>query len=134
MVRIAEKLMLLAGALLVLAACGGAGPPHSSYFVVDFLPSTPTASAAGVTALGNAVDTASSKTPSYIVVDAAEPPGDAEPAIEKARADAVVAAFIRAGIDKKRISVELRPVSNQGYQERKDSVIVQLGYGARPQP
>ena len=129
--RISARLLTSWAAAAVLAGCG-ATPPHSDYFVVAFLSGAPALSQPGLEALDNAVRMALRSRPRFIAVDGAEPPGSVAPPLEKARGDAIVAAFTKAGIDPRLIELEMRPMTEQGYTERKDSFIVQLGYGAPP--
>ena len=82
----------------------------------------------------NAVRQATRDTPRFIAVDGAEPAGGAEPALEKQRAQTILDAFAKAGIDQRLIRVDLRPATEKGYAERKDSFYIQLGYGEKPQP
>jgi hypothetical protein len=128
----AKRLTILLLACALTASCGSK-PTHSDYFIVAFLPGTPAPSEEGVAALGNAVRQAGRDAPRFIAVDGAEPAGAAEPALEKQRGQAIVDAFARAGIDRSLIHVDLRPATEKGYAERKDSFTVQLGYGEMPQ-
>ncbi|MGH7091327.1 MAG: hypothetical protein ACREFQ_20740 [Stellaceae bacterium] len=112
----------------LLAACGSTAPPHSEYFVIEFLPGTPAPSGAGVDALGAAVADAKRAPPARIVIEGAKPADGVEPVIERQRTEAVFAAFARGGVDTKRIEVRLLPTTPQGYAQRRDSLIVRLGY------
>jgi hypothetical protein len=119
------KLMALplAGAL---AACGTT-PPHSEYFVVSFLPGTPSPSAEGVDALGNAVADARGSHPREVVIEIAAPPPGGEPALDNARVAAIAKEFTLRGIDANTIHAEPRHVDN--YAAEKDTVVVRLAYG-----
>ena len=128
---ITKRLTILALACALAASCG-TEPPHSYYFAVAFLPGTPAPAEEGVEALGNAVRQASRAAPRFIAVDGVEPEG-ADPALEKARAQAIVAAFAKAGVDTRLIRTDIRPAEEKNYAERKDSFLIQLGYGP-PQP
>jgi hypothetical protein len=120
--------MTLILACALVAACGSERT-HSDYFIVAFLPGTPAPSQEGVGALGNAVRQAGRHTPRFIAVDGTEPAGGAEPALEQQRAQAISDAFVKVGIDTRLIRTDLRPAAEKSYAERKDSFIVQLGYG-----
>lgn len=130
--RMREAAKRLTPVLLTAALLGGCSstPPHSDYFMVPFVPGTPAPSETGLSAINGAINAAKRTPPTFIIIDGAVAPGTAEPTLEKERADAVFAAFAKAGVDTRRIKVELRPSSEKGYEERKDSLIVQLAYGS----
>jgi hypothetical protein len=122
-------ILVLAGALL--AGCASE-PVHSSYFIVAFVPGTPTPSQEGVEALGYAVGQATRDTPRFIAIDGSEPADATGPDLEKQRAAAIFAAFAQAGVDGRIIRVDLHPAIGTSYSERKDGFVVQLGYGEAP--
>jgi hypothetical protein len=127
MAYLTKRLTTLILACALVASCG-LGPTHSDYFIVAFLPGTPAPSEEGVDALGNAVREAGRSTPRFIAVDGTEPEG-ADPALEQQRAQAISAAFAKAGVDTRLIRTDLRPAAEKSYAERKDSFTIQLGYG-----
>jgi hypothetical protein len=124
----AKRLTTLILACALVASCGSERT-HSDYFIVAFLPGTPAPSQEGVEALGNAVREASRSTPRFVAVDGTEPAGGAGPTLEQQRAEAISDAFAKAGVDKRLIRTDLRPAAEKSYAERKDSFVVQLGYG-----
>jgi hypothetical protein len=120
----ARRLTPLIGAAL-LGGCvffGSSERPHSDYFILEFLSGTPALSQPGLEALDQAVHQAARALPTEIVIEGAAPPDAAEP----------FAAFAKADIDTRRIRVELRPSTEQGFAERKDSLILQLAYREPP--
>jgi hypothetical protein len=126
-------ILLLAGALA--AACGAPAPRIGSrYFVVVFLPGTPAPGQEGVEALGNAVKQAARAAPRAIAIQAVEPSGGAEPVLEQARAQTIIDAFVRAGVDAHLITTDLVHATDKGYAERKDGFEIQLRYGEAPRP
>ncbi len=126
------RALVLAGAL---AGCGAGGPPYSEYFVVTFVPDTPTAAQEGVDALAHAVGDARHSRPREITIVGAAPAGGAPSALADQRAKAIEAEFTRAGIKDETIHIELRPAVEQDYGARKDSFIVTLAYGSEfPKP
>lgn len=131
MIGSAKRLTLFFGAALLLAGCFLVAPegPYSHYFIVAFLPGTPALSQPGLEALGDAVSEARRSTPREIVIHGAAPEGAPEPELEKQRTDAVFAAFAKANIDTRLIHVVLRPATEKGYEERKESLIIQFAYG-----
>jgi hypothetical protein len=123
--------LLLAGALA--AGCGSSSRMGSNYYIVTFLPGTPALEQEGVEALGSAVKQAGRATPSSIAIEAAEPLDGTAPALETARAQAIIDAFVHAGIDARLIHTDLRPATDKAYAERKDGFEIQLRYGGAPQ-
>ena len=130
---ITKRLTILILACAIVAACGST-PTRSEYFIVAFLPGTPAPSQEGVEALGNAVRQAGRATPRFIAVDGVEPAEGAGPTLEQHRAQAILDAFAKAGIDSRLIRTDLRPAAEKRYAEMKDGFIVQLGYGEAPPP
>jgi hypothetical protein len=129
-----NRLTTLILACALVASCGSERT-NSDYFIVAFLPGTPAPSQEGVEALENAVREAGHGTPRFIAVDGTEPAGGAGPTLEQQRAQAIADAFAKAGINTRLIRTDLRPAAEKSYAERKDSFIVQLGYGdATPPP
>ena len=128
-----RRLTTLIFACMLATACRTV-PIHSDYFVVTFLPGTPAPSQEGVEALGNAVRQAGRSTPRAIAVDGVEPPGDVDAALEKRRAQVIVDAFAKAGIDTRLIRTDLRPAADKSYIESKDGFAIQLRYGDVPKP
>jgi hypothetical protein len=127
MAYLTKRLTTLTLACVLVASCGSE-PTHSDYFIVAFLPGTPAPSEEGVDALGNAVREAGHSTPRFIAVDGTEPEGGADPALEQQRAQAISAAFAKAGVNTRLIRTDLRPAAEKSYAERKDSFTIQLGY------
>jgi hypothetical protein len=133
-----KRLSWLAVACLGLVGCGpytcmwsvscGANVPHTDYFMVTFLPDTPVPSDAGQDAIGNAVRQAGRQRPNSIVVAGSSPPGGPVPALAQQRADAIVDAFVKAGVDARLIRKDITPRPEAGYTERKDSFTVGLDY------
>ena len=131
MANTARKLtVLVLGYALV--ACSTTSAPHSDYFIVAFLPGTPTPSQEGVEALGNAVNQAGRSRPRLIAIDGVEPEGGASAAQEQARAQAIIDAFVRSGIDLRTIHSDLRPADEKAYDARRDTFLIQLEYGEPP--
>jgi len=128
-----KKLMILLLAGILAASCGGSPRSGSRYYVVTFLPGTPAPAQEGVEALDNAVKQAGRAPPRAIAIQAVEPPGGAEPALEKARAQAIIDAFVRAGVDPRLISTDLGSATDKSYDARKDGFEIQLRYGEAPQ-
>lgn len=127
---LAGRLIVLALCSLLLAACGST-PPHSDYFIVTFTPGTADPSAAGKQALANAV--AEAKRASYIDITGAVPGAD-DPggAMIERRVNRVVAALLKAGVEKRAIAESFRAFGPAGFAATKDNLILQLGYGERP--
>jgi hypothetical protein len=121
--------LVLALAAVSLAGCGGT-KPYSEYFVVTFVPDTPTPGPEGVTALANAVGEARHSRPREVAIVGAAPSEGAAPALADQRAKAIAAEFVKAGIKDNTIRIEIRPAVEQDYAARKDSFIVTLAYGS----
>lgn len=130
---ITKRLTPLVFACALATACKPV-PTHSDYFIVAFLPGTPAPAQEGVEALGNAVRQAGRTSPRFIAVDGVEPAEGADAPLEKQRAQAIDDAFAKAGIDARLIRIDLRPAAEKNYAERKDSFVIQLGYGDAPPP
>jgi len=139
-----KRLAFLALCCLGLVGCGpyscmltlacGTGQPHTDYFVVTFLSGTPAPSESGLDAIDNAVRQAERQTPGSIAVAGAAPPEGPVPPLEQQRADAISAAFIKAGIDARLIRTVITPDPAAAYEERKDSFTIGLDYGKVSQP
>jgi hypothetical protein len=130
-----KKLIILLLASALVAACGTPAPRIGSrYYVVVFLPGTPAPGQEGVEALGNAVKQAARAAPRAIAIQAVEPAGGAEPVLEQARAQTIIDAFVRAGVDAHLITTDLLRATDKGYAERKDGFEIQLRYGEAPPP
>ncbi len=113
---------------LALAGCGSS-TPYSEYFVVNFIPGTPTPAQEGVSALDNAVADARHSHPREISIVGAAPAQGRAPALADERAKAIAAEFTKAGVRDETIHIEIRPAIEQDYAARKDSFIITLGYG-----
>ena len=130
---IAKRLTTLLCACMLTTACK-ATPAYSDYFVVAFLPGTPAPSQEGVEALRNAVRQASRSMPRAIAVDGFQPASGSDPPLEKQRAQAILDAFAKAGVNMRLVHIDLRPADEKSYAESKDSFAIQLAYGAAPKP
>jgi hypothetical protein len=134
-----KRLAFLALCCLGLAGCGpyscmltlacGTGLPHTDYFVVTFLSGTPAPSDAGLDAIANAVHQAERRTPGSIAITGSAPPDGPVPSLEQQRADAITAAFIKAGIDARLVRTVINPDTAAAYEQRKDSFTIGLDYG-----
>jgi hypothetical protein len=139
-----KRLAFVAFCCLGLAGCGpyscmltlacGTALPHTDYFIVTFLPETPAPSEAGLGAIDNAVRQAGRRTPGSIAVTGSAPPDGPVPPLEQQRADAISAAFIKAGIDARLIRSVINPATADAYEQRKDSFTIGLDYGKVSQP
>jgi len=126
---IMKRLIVLVCLCLSAAACGTDELPHSDYFIVSFLPNMPAPSNAGLDALDHAVKQAGRHTPTFIMLGSAAPEGGGLPELAQRRIAAITEAFVRGGVDLRLIRNETRAYDAKSYEARKDSVILQLGYG-----
>jgi hypothetical protein len=134
-----KRLAFLALCCLGLAGCGpyscmltlacGTGQAHTDYFIVTFLPGTPAPSDAGLDAINNAVRQAGRQTPGSIALRGSAPPDGPVPPLQQQRADAIAAAFIKAGIDARLVQTVINPDPAAAYEQRKDSFTIGLDYG-----
>jgi hypothetical protein len=134
-----KRLAFLAVCCLGLAGCGpyscmltlacGTGLAHSDYFIVTFLAGTPAPSDTGLDAIDNAVHRAVRQTPGSIAVIGSAPPDGPVPPLQQQRADAITAAFIKAGLDARLIRTAINPDPTAAYEQRKDSFTIGLDYG-----
>ncbi len=112
----------------VLAGCGSHQPPHSDYFVISFVPNTPAPSQEGLQALANATREAHHSTPDFIAIEGAVPAQSPVPAQMQQRLAAVTQAFVHDGVDARLIRMQTQSYDPKSYDERKDSLVVQLAY------
>ena len=118
---------------LLLLGCGSE-PPHSLYFVVTFQPGTPELSETGKIALDNAVRQVREDRPSLVEIAAVVPAANAAPpGLVQERADIVSRAVRSTGLKESAVRVELRPAADKDYTPRKDSLLIRVGYGVKPE-
>lgn len=128
MANIIRKLTALVLVCAFAASCSTQSP-RSIYFIVAFLPGTPAPSQEGVEGLGSAVNQVERSRPAFIVIDGVEPESGGSAGLERSRAQAIVDAFVRSGIDLRTIRTDLHHADKQAYGARKDTLLIQLGYG-----
>jgi len=128
---IVKRLIVLFCLCALASACGSDELPHSDYFVVGFLPNTPAPSDAGLDALDHAVKQAGRHSPAFIALTSAAPESGDLAELTQQRIAAVTQAFVRGGVDLRLIRNETRAYDAKSYAARKDSVILQLGYGTQ---
>lgn len=118
--------------MLLAAGCWSSTVPHSAYFIVTFRPGTQEPSEQGKTALANALGAARDQKPGFVVIVGSAPAaaaGSAAGNLARQRADAVAAALVKAGVDGRVISKDIRAVDEKSFAERQDNLIIQIGYG-----
>ena len=125
---------LAAGILLLLAQGCGGGEPHSDYFILAFRAGTTEPTTEGALALKGA-EAAARSSHSYIVITAAtspDPANEAAVALSRQRAGEVAGALVKAGARSEEVRTNLIAVGEAEFQGRKDTLIVQVVYDARP--
>lgn len=130
-----NRLIILALCCVPLLGCGAGTSPHSNYFIVTYRPATPEPTAEGKQALADAVNAATSGSPSGVVIDGPidAAPGSAEAtALVRQRVAAVTQELTRGGVAAGLIHPRLHEVGDQEFAARKDSLIVQVLFGEPP--
>ncbi|HXP30499.1 MAG TPA: OmpA family protein [Stellaceae bacterium] len=99
---------------------------------MTFRPGTQEPSEQGKTALANALGAAQDQRPDFVAIVGSAPAAAGAAAagnLARERADAIAAALVKAGVDARLISKDIRAVDDKSFAERQDNLIVQLGYG-----
>src|SRR5437868_5530226 len=95
--------------LLMLAACGSSGPPHSDYYVVTFDPANGDLPPAGRTALSYATRDADSGAPRTVVVKGYVDADGSGRELSEQRMKVVADALVEAGVARRVIQLQTQP-------------------------
>jgi hypothetical protein len=129
-----NKLITVAFFCVLITGCGGPSSSHSDYFIVGFLPATLEPTADGKIAVGNALHEAGGATRVTIEGAVNDSPSNAENGVlVQQRAAELEQSFVKAGLAARQIKLHLREVGDGEFANRKDTLIVQVGFGSEPE-
>ncbi len=120
---------------LLVVACSLDANPYSDYFIVTFEPGTPEPAAAADDAVVRAIADAKGSSSAHVVIEGvlSEAPGDAAASeMVRRRAAALEGRFRQAGLAGDAIRSDLQAAGGQEFARRKESLIVQVGFGIVP--
>jgi outer membrane protein OmpA-like peptidoglycan-associated protein len=125
-----QIIMALCCALVTGCSFSMSSTPHSDYFIIAFDAATADPSAEGKVALENALRKARSA--SRVMIEGAvnDSPSNADNgSLVQQRAAELEQDFAKSGVAPAAIKFRLRQVGDAEFASRKDSLIIQLGFG-----